>query len=398
MKKISRRNFFQKSTSLAAGIAVTAKTGGKILTPQDARPTVKRYKPFGKTGFMVSDVSSGAGARDANMVKYLYDSGINMIDSARQYGNHEEVIGQSWGKVPRDKMFIVSKWSPRVVTADVTKQKLMEELDISLQRLKTDYIDCMMIHSIGNPGYGGLERITNPAIYEAFDEAKRLGKIKWSGASAHSVTTVEEIAWGVDNDRFDVVLIGANFLTHGLEPVLKKAKDKGIATMAMKTMTIYKYDLGIEELKDMNTNARQAVIKWILASDLFDTMVIGMRNYDMVNEYLAVSGTTSLNEEDEGLLNVIEKNISNKYCRPGCGGCVGSCPNDVPVWDVLRYKMYFENYGDEKYAMGLYKQLPEKNSALMCSECSDAPCEGACRYKLPVKQRLLEAHSQLTIS
>ena len=36
--------------------------------------------------------------------------------------------------------------------------------------------------------------------------------------------------------RFDLILVGANFLTHGIEPVLKKARAKGVATIAMKTM------------------------------------------------------------------------------------------------------------------------------------------------------------------
>jgi len=42
----------------------------------------------------------------------------------------------------------------------------------------------MMLHSIGHPRYGGLERIQNPAIYEAWDEAKRLGKVRFTAPRA----------------------------------------------------------------------------------------------------------------------------------------------------------------------------------------------------------------------
>jgi predicted aldo/keto reductase-like oxidoreductase len=201
--------------------------------------------------------------------------------------------------------------------------------------------------------------------------------------------------WGIDNDRFDVILLGANFLTHGLDRICRKAREKGVATMAMKTMTTYKKDLNIRGLMDENTNARQAVIKYILASDLFDTMVIGMRNFDMVNEYLSVSGTTTLSMKDDETLEMLGAVIGTKYCRPGCGECYGSCPYDVPIWDILRYKMYFENYGDEKYAMERYKRIPEARQAAMCTDCNGR-CEEVCTYGLPVREQLLEAHQQLT--
>jgi predicted aldo/keto reductase-like oxidoreductase len=254
----------------------------------------------------------------------------------------------------------------------------------------------MMIHSIGHPRYGGLERIQNPAIYEAWDEAKKLGKIKFTGASAHGVRMIEEMEWGIDNDRFDLILVGANFLTHGVEPVLKKARAKGVGTVAMKTMTLYKSDLDIRALQNRQTNARQACLKWILASDLFDTLVVSMANYDRVSEYLAVSGTTSLTAGDRRDLGTLAAAIGPIYCRPGCDACLGSCPADVPIADVLRYKMYFEHYGEEKFAMERYRLVPASQRAGACDSCP-APCERACRYGVRVRERLVDAHRQLSI-
>jgi predicted aldo/keto reductase-like oxidoreductase len=297
----------------------------------------------------------------------------------------------------RRKVFVVGKWDPPLVTPTVTKATLLEALDVSLKKLNTTYIDCMMIHSIGHPRYGGIERIQNPAIYEAWDEAKRLGKIRFTGASSHGVRMIEEIGWGLDNRRFDVILVGANFLTHGLEPLLKKARSLGVATMAMKTMTIYKSDLNIRALQNQQTNARQAVIKWILASDLFDTMIVSMRNYDQVHEYLSVSGTTELSARDNGYLETLRASISEEYCRPGCGGCYGSCPRGVPVADVLRYRMYFEHYGEEKFAMQRYGLLPAASRASRCEGC-EASCERRCPHGIRIQRRLLDAHRMLTMA
>ena len=405
MSRVTRRGFFRTSSAAAAAAALTGT--GRAHGEQDAQaaqgpqgaqaepptPRVRRVKTLGRTGWKVGDISAGSGQRDPSVLNYAFECGINLIDTGAQYAGHEELIGKVLPKW-RDKVFILDKWDPPLVTATVTKSALLEALDVSLQKLNTTYIDCMMIHSIGHPRYGGLERIQNPAIYEAWDEAKRLGKIRWTGASSHGVRMIEEMDWALDNNRFDVILIGANFLTHGVEPILKKARAKGVGTVAMKTMTTYKLDLNIPALQNEQTNARQACLKWILASDLFDTLVVSMQNYDRVAEYLAVSGTTSLTPRDRGYLQTIAAEVSPRYCRPGCRACHDVCPHGVPVADILRYKMYFEDYGEQKFAMQRYGLVPSSARPDRCAGC-EAPCEAACPYGLRVRERLNYADQQL---
>ncbi len=393
MTRLSRRAFFGAS-------AVAA--GGTLIPPIDeaegqagGAPRVRRLKPFGKTGWKVGDISGGSGQNEPAVFDHMFRRGINLVDTGAQYPGHEEVLGRILPKW-RDKVFVVDKWDPPLVTAKVTKAALLEALDVSLKKLNTTYIDCMMLHSIGHPRYGGIERIQNPAIYEAWDEAKRLNKIRFTGASSHGARMLEEIGWGVDNNRFDVILIGANFLTHGVEPLLRKARSKGIATMAMKSMTLIKSDLNIRKLQGRETNARQACIKWILASNLFDTVVIRMPTFDEVDEYLAVSGTTKLAAQDHRDLEIVAASIGSVYCRPGCSGCLNACPRGVPVADVLRYKMYFENYREQKFAMERYLRVPAVQRASRCEDC-DAPCERACPYGVRVRERLVDAHRQLTM-
>ena len=395
MKNISRRDFFNKTVAVAAGCALPLKTG-KSSTQASSKPKIRRYKPFGKIGFKVGDISAGAGQSDPALIEYLFECGINYIDTAYQYPGHEEIIGKVLPKW-RDKIFVTTKWDPELVTATVTKAELLKALDIQLKRLNTTYVDCMMIHAIGHPEIGDITRIKNPAIYEAWEEAKKMGKVRFTGASSCGVKMLEEMGWGIENGRFEIITVGANFLTHGAGELLKKARAKGVATVAMKTMAIFKSGLNIRALMDKNTNTRQAVIKYILASDLFDTMIIGMRNYEQVGEYLSISGYTRLDEEEKKLLHELREEAGAKYCRPCCDHCYGTCPHNVPIWDILRYKMYFENYGEEKYAMKTYNKLPDSRTAKACVDCP-APCEKACPYKIPIRERLHEAHTQLTFA
>jgi predicted aldo/keto reductase-like oxidoreductase len=56
--------------------------------------------------------------------------------------------------------------------------------------------------------------------------------------------------------------------------------------------------------------------------------------------------------------------------------------------------MYFHSYGREKYAMALYDSLPDQRKANQCSNCA-GPCEDRCPYRIPVRTKLIEAHTEL---
>ena len=362
MTGVSRRGFVRASAAVAAAAMAVRHSPHRHRTRRQRRAcggSSRSARPAGRSATCRPDPDSAIPPCSTTSSRPASTSSTPGF----QYAGHEELVGKVLPKW-RDKVFVLDKWDPPLVTATVTKSALLEALDVSLQRLNTTYVDCMMLHSIGHPRYGGLERIQNPAIYEAWDEAKRLGKVRFTGASSHGVRMIEDMSWGLDNNRFDVILIGANFLTHGVEPLLKKARAKGVGTIAMKTMTTYKSDLNIQALQNEQTNARQACLKWILASDLFDTLVVSMPNYDRVAEYLAVSGTTSLTARDERYLQTVAAAVGPRYCRPGCGACHDACPHGVPVADILRYKMYFEDYGEEKFAMQRYGLVPASATAV----------------------------------
>jgi len=59
--------------------------------------------------------------------------------------------------------------------------------------------------------------------------------------------------------------------------------------------------------------------------------------------------------------------------------------------------MYFEHYGEQKLAMQKYVQVPVSQRASACADC-DAPCERACPYGVRVRERLAEAHRQLSLA
>jgi ferredoxin len=83
------------------------------------------------------------------------------------------------------------------------------------------------------------------------------------------------------------------------------------------------------------------------------------------------------------------------HCYQHCGECLGACPEGRAIDDVLRYRMYFEDYGDEKEAIRLYARLDRQADA--CLNCGGA-CGGACPHGVHIQDRMIGAHRLLTLA
>jgi predicted aldo/keto reductase-like oxidoreductase len=400
-KDISRRSFLGRGVAgiVGAGIGI-AGAGNVLASPQEeakeaARPKILEYRPLGSFDWKVSDISFGnARMTDPAQLEYAIDVGINYVDTARQYFDMEVVIGKIF-PAKRDKLFVTTKLMPEMFTTETTEEQITAAIEESLQRLNTDYIDCCLIHSVGDPNLGGLERVQNPAIPEAFAKAKKAGKIRGWGASSHGPKMVEDFDWLIDNTDLDMIMPGMNLLTKGLEPVLAKAKKKKIAVVAMKSLSAAR-KIDYSEYMTEGATARQALTKWMLARPDLDTVCISMGTIEDINELVAVSGRTNMSMKEKRVLEGYCALLGKDYCRPGCDGCLGSCPNDVPVHDILRYRLYFNNYGREKYAMSMYSKLPDSKKAGQCASCS-GHCSSSCPFGIDVRSKLVRAHDELAV-
>jgi len=404
-KAISRRTFLGRSvaTVVGAGMGLAAATeslGGPQekaaelpLANAAGKLQIKEYRPLGKTGWKVSDISFGnGGMTEPALLEYAMERGINYVDTARQYYDMEIVIGKIFPQ-KRDGLFVTTKLMPELITADVTAAAVTQAIEESLQRLNTDYVDSCLIHSVGDPNLGDIKRIQNPNICEAFEKAKKDGKIRFWGASSHGPKMVEDFTWLIENTAIDMIMPGMNYMTKGLEPVLAKAKEKNVAVVAMKSLSAARKIDYSAYMKEGRT-VRQALLKWMLAQPNIDTVSLSMRSFEDIDEFVGASGNPSLTPEEGKTLKEYGLLLDRNYCRPGCDACLAACPGGVPIHDILRYRLYFHNYGREKYAMGLYAALPASRKAAQCSSCP-GPCTGRCPFRIPVREKLIEAHSQL---
>jgi predicted aldo/keto reductase-like oxidoreductase len=160
----------------------------------------------------------------------------------------------------------------------------------------------------------------------------------------------------------------------------------------MKTLKGAKHH-GLAGFREEADAYSQAALRWVLSNPNVSAAVISFFEFQHVDEYLRASGG-ELRREDVAILERYDELVAGSYCAPHCGACLGSCPEQLAINDVLRHRMYFEDYGDEKEAMRLYANL-EKNASV-CASCS-APCTGACPFGIPIQERMAQAHQLLRL-
>ena len=149
-----RRTFF--GSALTGLFALRSKAWGRNPVPSATGGDIPK-RVFGKTGEKLTIVGQAGGRfplisfEDAKAVTLrAYELGINYFDNAHTYwsGRSEEVYGEVLPAF-RKEVFVTTK------SADRTRDGAAKELEISLKRLKMDYVDLWQIHSVEPDGGGG---------------------------------------------------------------------------------------------------------------------------------------------------------------------------------------------------------------------------------------------------
>jgi aryl-alcohol dehydrogenase-like predicted oxidoreductase len=194
-------------------------------------------RALGKTGEELTIVGfGGIAVRDESpensaklVAQAVTERGINYFDVAPSYGNSEECLGPALEPYRKD-VFLACKTGQR--DAEGAEQELHE----SLAKLRTDHFDLYQLHGVRT--IDEVEQITGPGgALETFVKARERGLTRYLGFSAHS----EEAALALmERFSFDTVLFPFNWVcwhegTFGA-PVLEKATEKGMGTLALKTM------------------------------------------------------------------------------------------------------------------------------------------------------------------
>jgi predicted aldo/keto reductase-like oxidoreductase len=149
----------------------------------------------------------------------------------------------------------------------------------------------------------------------------------------------------------------------------------------------------LAELKQFGVqNLYQAFLLWVLKNPHVSCAIVGMNTpADVVEDCAAVM--QKLTAIHQRLLEQYAALATGDYCRL-CETCVPACPAGIRIPDILRFRMYYQNYGHCRDARESYAALASQQQVPACTECGR--CEQACPNRLSIVQKLKAAHALLT--
>jgi predicted aldo/keto reductase-like oxidoreductase len=436
---IKRRDFLRNTALGVVGAGVATQTARASLIAGEesgpAMPRVRAYRPLGQTGFKAADIGLGGMAK-VEVIRAMLDAGVNYIDTAETYsrGQSEISIGQAIKGRERKSLFINTKLH---IKEDESKASILARAHKCLERLDTEYIDCLMTHNPSTVKMVGYE-----PFHQVCRQLQKEGKVRFVGISSHGSQhggeqdSMDQVLLAAARDgRFAVMLMVYNFIQRErAEKVLKVCQDKKIGVTLMKTNPVGRYlamkarveamknDKGRdpERLKRMQNyfndlkksadegewfikkynlsdpaEIRIAATRFGLSHPAVNAVLARADSFEDVEQFLQASGTT-LSDMEAKKLAAYTRGPGKLYCRHACGLCEASCPHQVPVNTIMRYNHYFEAQGQEKYAVQKYMALNTRQ-ADVCDQCS-GPCQAHCPYGVPIQGLLTMAHQNLTLT
>lgn len=231
---MNRRGFLEQTATAAAGLGVFPATLSAIERVAIAGG-IERHA-LGRTGEMLSVIAFGgivlnkmSVAQAATVVHDAFDAGITHFDVAPSYGDAEEMMGPALEPC-RARVFLSCK------TLQRGRNDATAELHRSLQRLRTDHFDLYQLHSVSKLEDVDAICAADGAI-RALEDAKRAGKVRFLGFSAHT----EEAAMALmERYDFDSIMFPVNYsMWHAgnFGPrVLATAREKGMGIVAIKSL------------------------------------------------------------------------------------------------------------------------------------------------------------------
>ena len=325
-----------------------------------------RTVTLGKTGITVNKNGFGAlpiqrvsHEEAALLLRKAYDNGIRYFDTARGYTDSEEKIGEALSDV-RQNLFLATK------TPSHTVEGFWNDLETSLRLLRTDYIDVYQFHNppfCPKPGDG-------TGLYEAMEEAKRQGKIRFIAITNHRLPLARE---AVESGLYDVLQFPFSYLASGKDQELVRlCAEKNVGFVAMKALS-----------GGLITNSAAA---YAALAEYENVLPIwGVQRERELDEFLSYQeNEPQLTGELRDVIEKDRRELAGSFCR-GCGYCL-PCPAGIDIPTAARMSLLLRR---SPTANLLTPESQEKMKRVEnCIHCNH--CANHCPYGLDTPSLLAE--------
>lgn len=435
-KDMSRREFLRR-LGIGAGSAMALMALKPLdvfvedekISPKDIRMT---YRVQHGSGEQISLLGFGMMRLPDNqeevdqLVDYAIEHGVNYFDTAPMYmrGRSEVLTGNALSRYPRNKYFVATKMSNQnqsLWSLEDSKNMYYQ----SFERLKVDYIDYYLLHSIGNGGVEAVKgRFIDNGLLDFLLEERKAGRIKHLGFSYHG--DVKAFDWLLDhNDEYhwDFVQIQMNYLDWrhaGLGGSWKKDADAEYLYNKCQKLDIQCVVMEplrggalarlqqeqVDQLKALrpDDNPARWAFRWVGSNTNILTTLSGMNRMEhMIENVETFSPLDPCTESENALLAAIADEMSGFPTIPctTCAYCM-PCPYGVDIPGNFAYYNEAVNehvlplpdrqspeYATRKqqFIDGYKKALPdEKTWAKACQDCEE--CLSKCPQSIRIPNQM----------
>lgn len=293
---------------------------------------------------------------------------INFIDTARGYNDSESLIGEALEKIGREKFVLATKSMQR------SYDGMIEDINISLKNLRTNYIDLYQLHNIKSIEELDLVLSEDGAL-RALKEAKEKGLIGNIGVTGHNPDILDKV---LDTNEFATIQCPYNPIEQQATDLFIKAKSMNVGVIVMKPLAGGAITKGELSLRFIINNPNISVI------------IPGMDSVEQVNLNAEVGiEIRKLSDEEEKNLFDEANSLGSEFCRR-CGYCM-PCPQGIDIPTQFLMEGYYTRYDLKEWAQGRYDAMTSKASD--CIECGQ--CEPRCPYNLPIRKMLKNVVAKL---
>src|ERR1051325_11324452 len=320
-----------------------------------------KYRRFGRTELQMPVISCG-GMRyqykwqdvkpkeippdnQANLettILRALELGINHIETARGYGTSEMQLGNILPQLPREKMIIQTKVSPKPKA-----KEFLKTFDTSMDYLKLDYVDLLSLHGINNRELLDYS-LRKGGCVEAARKLQKQGRCRFVGFSTHATTDV--ILEAVNSGEFDYVNLHWYFVNDLNWPAIEaaRARDMGVFIISPndKGGKLYEPPPKLRELcapltpmqfNDLYCLARPQVHTLSCGASRpgdFDEHLAALEHYDRIAETIAPI--------ERRLRAEMDRVLGADWCRRWADGLPQyvDVPGEINVLEILRLWTY----------------------------------------------------------
>ncbi len=202
------------------------------------------YTELGRTGLKVSVAGLGCGgnsrlgqgtgrsvAESVALVREAVDLGVTFIDTAEAYGT-EEIVGEALAALPRHSIVLSTKSRVRRGAEFLSAGDVVQSLDDSLRRLRTDHVDVFHLHAVPPADYRHAMEMLAPALLRE----KEKGKLRHLGITETGPRDPKQemLTHAVTEPPWEVVMLAFHMMNQNARRViLPTAQRRGVGTLLM---------------------------------------------------------------------------------------------------------------------------------------------------------------------